>query len=47
MCGIPSHDTFNDVLNRLNLNAFTDCLRSLVNSNKNLVVIDGKIVDGL
>ena len=46
-CGIPSHATVNDVLNRLNPNTFTDWFSPLVNPNKDLVVIDDKIVDGL
>ena len=44
--GVPSRTTFNDVSNRLNPNAFTDWLSPLVNPNKDLVMIDGKIVDG-
>jgi predicted transposase YbfD/YdcC len=48
--GIPSHDTFNDVLNRLNPNAFaqafTDWVSQLVNLNKDIVAIDGKVLRG-
>ena len=48
--GIPSHDTFNDVLNRLNPNAFaqafTDWVNQLVNLNKDIVAIDGKVLRG-
>jgi predicted transposase YbfD/YdcC len=48
--GIPSHDTFNDVLNRLNpsafAQAFTDWVSQLVNLNKDIVAIDGKVLRG-
>lgn len=48
--GIPSHDTFNDVLNRLNPNefgkAFTHWVSQLVSLNKDIVAIDGKVLRG-
>jgi hypothetical protein len=47
---IPSHDTFNDVLNRLNPNefgkAFTHWMCQLVSLNKYIVAIDGKVLRG-
>ncbi|PHM22692.1 hypothetical protein Xehl_03459 [Xenorhabdus ehlersii] len=44
--GIPSHDTFNDVLNRLNphefSHAFTAWVKSLANLSEEIIAVDGK-----
>ena len=46
--GISSHDTFNDVLNRLSpsefAKAFTDWVASLADFNQDVVAIDGKVM---
>lgn len=48
--GIPSHDTFNDVLNRLNPiefgKAFTDWVTSLSKLTGDIIAIDGKTMRG-
>ncbi len=44
--GIPSHDTFNDVLNRLNphefSHAFTAWVKSLAHLSEDIIALDGK-----
>lgn len=48
--GIPSHDTFSDVLNRLNpkefSEAFTKWVSSLANLENDTIAIDGKVMRG-
>lgn len=48
--GIPSHDTFSDVLNRLNpkefSDAFTEWVSSLASLENDIVAIDGKVMRG-
>lgn len=46
--GIPSHDTFNDVLNRLSptefAKAFTAWVESIANLEQDIVALDGKVM---
>jgi len=46
--GIPSHDTFNDVLNRINptefSQAFTQWVASLADLHEDIVALDGKVM---
>lgn len=46
--GIPSHDTFNDVINRLDQTAFVKCftqwIKQLALKNENVIALDGKVL---
>ena len=46
--GVPSHDTFNDVLNRLSQDKFAYCftkwIKQLANLPENVIAIDGKVL---
>ncbi len=46
--GVPSHDTFNDVINRFNQSAFVQCLtqwiKQLAVKDENIIALDGKIL---
>lgn len=46
--GIPSHDTFNDVINRLNQDDFAFCftkwIKQLATEAENVIAIDGKVL---
>lgn len=46
--GVPSHDTFNDVINRLDQTAFVNCftqwIKQLALEDENIIAIDGKVM---
>ncbi len=46
--GIPSHDTFNDVINRLDQSAFVKCftqwIKQLALKDENVIALDGKVL---
>ncbi len=46
--GVPSHDTFNDVINRLDESAFVKCLtqwiKQLAVKDENIIALDGKVL---
>ncbi len=46
--GVPSHDTFNDVINRLDQNSFALCfttwIKQLATQSENVIAIDGKVL---
>jgi len=47
-CGVPSHDTFNDVINRLDQKAFVSCftqwIKQLALKDESVIAIDGKVM---
>ena len=48
--GIPSHDTFNDVMNRLNPTDFAECftqwISGLAGAKDDIIALDGKVMRG-
>jgi len=46
--GIPSHDTFNDVINRLDQSAFVSCftqwIKQLATKDESVIALDGKVL---
>ena len=46
--GVPSHDTFNDVINRIDQNSFALCfttwIKQLATQSENVIAIDGKVL---
>jgi predicted transposase YbfD/YdcC len=46
--GVPSHDTFNDVINRLDQSAFVKCftqwIKQLAVNDENVIALDGKVL---
>ena len=46
--GVPSHDTFNDVINRLDQAAFVKCftqwIKQLAINDENIIALDGKVL---
>ena len=46
--GVPSHDTFNDVINRLDQSAFvkyfTQWIKQLATKDENVIALDGKVL---
>ena len=46
--GVPSHDTFNDVINRLDQSSFALCfttwIKQLATQSENVIAIDGKVL---
>lgn len=46
--GVPSHDTFNDVINRLDQSAFVSCftqwIKQLATQDESVIALDGKVL---